>query len=305
MFPELTMPESMRPSPRERLVAGAFALATLFTATWAGMWMALPESAIAALEAGDRGPGGTFLEYWRHGLPFSLTLLGILAVHEMGHYLFARHHRIATSLPIFIPAPTLIGTFGAVIRMRGPLWNRRAIIEVGAAGPLAGFVLAVPLYALGIAWSEFRVAGELSGGLRLGESLLTWAMAWLVAGPTPEGMDLVLHPVAFAGWIGLLVTALNMLPMGQLDGGHIIFGLAPQHHATLARLTLAGLVVAGYLGWSGWLIWALLGVLLGAGRHPRPVEFEPRLDRRPLWMAWMALVILVLTFVPVPFDLIP
>lgn len=287
---------------RERTVAVALLATTLLTTTWAGMLQALPEAVALDFLEGRQGALELFVAHWRAGLPFSLTLLAILGVHEAGHYLLARRHRIATSLPWFLPAPTLIGTFGALIRMRGPLWSRRAIVDVGAAGPLAGFVVAVPVYIVGLLLSDVRpITGIPEGSLMLGESLLTRGLAWLVFGALPEGHEIFLHPVAFAGWIGLFVTSLNMLPLGQLDGGHVVYGLAPERHAMIARLTLIGLVVAGWLGWEGWFFWAILGVFVGAGRHPAPMWSEDHLAPAGRNTGLAALAIFVLTFVPVPF----
>lgn len=296
------MSDLPRPAPREVLVALLLLAATLMTTTWAGMLQALPAEAVQAFEDGEVGLGGLFLVHWQAGLPFSLTLLAILGVHEGGHYVLARRHRLATSLPWFIPAPTLIGTFGALIRMRGPLWSRRAIVDVGAAGPLAGFAVAVPVYLVGLMLSEVRPLTEVpAGGFMLGESLLTSGLARLLFGALPPGQEIFLHPTAFAGWIGLFVTSLNMLPLGQLDGGHIVYGLAPRRHALIARLTLIGLVVAGWYGWSGWFFWAILGVLVGAGRHPAPVWSEEHLAPDSRNAGWAALAVFALTFVPVPF----
>lgn len=290
------------PTLRERAVATALLAATLLTTTWAGMLQALPEAAALDFLEGRQGAIELFAAHWPAGLPFSLTLLAILGVHEAGHYVFARRHRMATSLPWFLPAPTLIGTFGALIRMRGPLWSRRAIVDVGAAGPLAGFAVAVPVYVAGLLLSDVRpIAGIPEGSLMLGESLLTRGLAWLVFGALPEGHEVFLHPVAFAGWIGFFVTTLNMLPLGQLDGGHIVYGLFPRRHRPIARLTLAGLLLAGWYGWQGWFFWAAMGVLVGAGRHPAPVWMEEELDRRSALAGWAALAVFVLTFIPAPF----
>ncbi len=296
------MSELPRPTIRETTIALALFVATLLTTTWAGMLQALPAEGAQAYTDGQIGMLGLFAAYWPAGLPFSLTLLAILGVHESGHYLLARWHRMSTSLPWFIPAPTLIGTFGALIRMRGPLWTRRAIVDVGAAGPLAGFIVAVPVYVAGLFLSELRPLSEVpEGGLMLGESLLTSGLAQLVFGTLPAGQEIFLHPMAFAGWIGLFVTSLNMLPLGQLDGGHIVYGLVPKRHATIARLTLVGLVVAGWLGWEGWFFWAILGVLVGAGRHPAPMWSEEHLAPVSRNAGLAALAVFVLTFVPVPF----
>ena len=156
------------------------------------------------------------------GLPFSVTLMSILLVHEMGHYLVSRHHGVQASLPYFIPAPSFIGTFGAFIRMKSPPPDRKSLFDVAAAGPLAGLALAVPAVIVGLHLSTMTASETPSGGLTLGSSLLLSFLSKATLGLLPEEVNIALHPIGFAGWIGLLVTALNLLPVGQLEGGHVI-----------------------------------------------------------------------------------
>ncbi|HOW43917.1 MAG TPA: site-2 protease family protein [Candidatus Aminicenantes bacterium] len=247
---------------------------------------------------------------WRHprawlwGLSYSLPLLGILLVHEMGHFLACRRHGIAATLPHFLPAPTLIGTFGAFIKIRSPFSSKRALFDVGLAGPLAGFLAALPLIAAGIASSRVVERGTLAGGLSLGEPLLFTLLARLIVGTLPPGSELLVHPMAFAGWFGLLATAFNLFPIGQLDGGHILYAVAGRRRAYAAGVAAVAVLVAlGVFFWQGWLLWALLATLIGL-RHPPVFEAE-RLDRRRRLLAVAALAIFALSFTPAPLALVP
>ncbi len=236
------------------------------------------------------------------GVPFSVTLLSILLIHEMGHYLTARHYRIQATLPYFIPAPPvpfIIGTFGAFIRMKSPIVERKALLEVGAAGPIAGFVVAVIAIVVGLQWSTV-VENGIGAGMILGEPLLfRWISQWLIA--IPQDSDVLLHPVAFAGWIGLFITSLNLLPIGQLDGGHIGYALFGERQRYIS-LTMVGVLLGlGLLGWKGWLFWAVLVAFLGIGHPPVADAYTP-LGRRQLVIAWVSLVIFLVTFIPAPIS---
>jgi membrane-associated protease RseP (regulator of RpoE activity) len=280
-------------------------------------------------------PAGTPLspaEVLAHGWPHAAALLGILAAHEFGHYALARWHRVDTSLPFFIPGPPQpfgVGTFGAVMRMRQSPPSRRAILDIGVAGPLAGFAVALPLLLWGLAnstvidaaalarpgpdspwsWLQGWLSGtpEAAGSTGapampyLGDSLVTWGALRLVWGALPAGQDLVLHPVAFAAWLGMLVTTLNLVPLGQLDGGHLTYALLGRARAERAsRLVSLGLLGAGlFLSWN-WLFWWLLTRLAVGVRHP-PAWDERPLDGPRAALAVAGLVLFVLTFVPVPF----
>lgn len=242
------------------------------------------------------------------GLPFAVTLMTILLVHEMGHYLTARYHGVHASLPYFIPAPPfpfIIGTFGAFIRMQSPPVNRRVLFDVGAAGPIAGLVLAVPAVIVGLMFSTVTFAQEAGGFLNLGSSILfdlvsQWTLGVRAADPN---MVLYLHPVAFAGWIGLFVTTLNLLPVGQLDGGHVVYALFGHHQIWVSRAAVMVMLVLGLSGyWEGWLVWS--GLLLVVGlRHPPPQDARTPLDGKRKLAAWLVLAILALTFIPSPFSL--
>jgi len=234
------------------------------------------------------------------GLPFSLTIMTILLVHEMGHYITSRFHRVPATLPYFIPAPSFIGTFGAVIRLKGAIWDRRALLDIGVSGPLAGFIISVPALAIGFAMSEMVPIQSDTLGIGLGDSLLVMMIGKLVVGTIPEGMDVILHPVGFAGWLGLFVTSLNLIPVGQLDGGHISKALFPIHSDIVARVVHLALIMMGIVFWEGWLIWALLLVFIGI-KHPPVMLPHIQLDEKRRRLGYVALVVFLITFVPTPF----
>lgn len=231
------------------------------------------------------------------GFMFSLPLLSILGVHEMGHYTAARRHGVAVTPPYFIPAPSFIGTFGAFIKIKSPVPHRNALMDIGAAGPIAGAIVAVPVLLVGLGLSALRPSSGLAG-IPLGESLLFRAATYAVIGDVPSGFDVVLHPVAFAGWIGLLVTALNLLPSGQLDGGHIAYALFGAGYAKVARAIPFVLLPLGYL-WGGWVIWAVMLFFLGT-RHPAPVFAEIPLSRGRRLVGVVSGILFLLCFTPSP-----
>ncbi|HUJ80180.1 MAG TPA: site-2 protease family protein [Nitrospiria bacterium] len=238
------------------------------------------------------------------GLPFSVTLLTILLVHEMGHYLTARHYHIQATLPYFIPAPPLIfiiGTFGAFIRMKSPIVERKALLEVGAAGPIAGFLVAVPATIIGLRWSTIDSQG-IGGPMVLGEPLMLQLLThWLLS--IPQGAVLLLHPVALAGWFGLFVTSLNLLPIGQLDGGHIGYAVFGERQRYIS-LTMVGILIGlGLLGWKGWLLWAMLAAVIGIG-HPPIIDAHVPLTFRQKVIAWLSLIIFLITFIPSPISIL-
>ncbi|MEW6599841.1 MAG: site-2 protease family protein [Nitrospirota bacterium] len=233
------------------------------------------------------------------GLPFSLTLIFILMTHEMSHYMASRLHNVSATLPYFIPAPSIIGTFGAVIKMRPPIPDRRSLIDIGASGPIGGFIIAIIACVIGLYLSDVQPTGEIQEGLAFGSSLLFSFLTKLVLGIDPEKYDILLHPVAFAGWIGLLVTSLNLLPIGQLDGGHITYALLGEKHAWISKGMLPVLVVLGIIYWEGWLIWAVLMIFLGY-RHPPVVYPHIQLNRGRKLIGWLSLLIFILTFTPTP-----
>jgi membrane-associated protease RseP (regulator of RpoE activity) len=292
-IPQPPPPDGPAPAGHSGRLQIVLFLATLYTTTFAGALREHPDLLLLL----------TRPQFLLSGLPFSLTLLTILTAHELGHYFVSRRHRVAVTLPYFIPAPSLIGTFGAFIRMKGPVTDKRALLDIGVAGPLAGIVVTIPVLLIGLAWSEQipAVPGVSPPGLELGESLLFKLIQYLALGRLGE-VHVVLHPVALAGWLGLLVTSLNLIPVGQLDGGHIAYALLSERpYAVVSRLVFAALLLFGAVGWHGWLVWAFLLYFMGF-RHPSPLDFWTPLDpgRRALGLATMALFLL--TFTPIPFG---
>ena len=276
------------------LPIGLFAF-TVFTTLWAGAYQLNTKPVRGAWDFLINNPSSLL-----RGLPFAGTLLGILVIHEFGHYVFSRIHRVPASFPLFIPGPPhFIGTFGAIIRLRSPIMNRRALFDIGVAGPIAGFLAAVVALMIGLSLSEVTPRDHIYG-LQLGEPLLLQFFAWLIFGPIPETSDVVLHPVGFAAWFGLFVTALNLIPLGQLDGGHVAFAVLGHRQRTIALAIIPILLVLGLMGWPGWILWAGLAGLVGIA-HPPVVDPEAVLGRGRMWVAWSAMAIFILTFAPVPF----
>jgi hypothetical protein len=231
------------------------------------------------------------------GVPFSLAIMGILLAHEMGHYLYCRHYGVRATLPFFIPAPTLIGTMGAFIRIGGYIESRAALFDIGIAGPIAGFVVAVPVTMVGLAMSH-PVIGFSDPELRFGFPLIFQLGHALLHHGGPGLAHYYLHPVALAGWAGMLATALNLLPGGQLDGGHLVFAISPALHKFLSWGVVGALVVMAWHFWAGWMIWAILLAL--SGLQQPSVPLWPSVGRPRRWMALVALALLVLTFTPAP-----
>ena len=236
------------------------------------------------------------------GLPYSLTILTILGFHEFGHYFAARFWKVRATLPYFIPFPfSAVGTMGAVIKLKSPIPNKKALIDIGAAGPIAGFVVALAASAIGLHMSEI-VTAQASDSvlyLPLGESLLFKALSYFIIGRLPENTDVMLHPVAFAGWLGLFVTALNLIPFGQLDGGHIMFALSPRLHELLRKIRIPLLLLMGLTFWVGWYIWAVLMLFFG-GAHPQPDNMYSDIGPLRKAIAVTAIIIFILCMMPAP-----
>jgi membrane-associated protease RseP (regulator of RpoE activity) len=274
---------------------------------------------------------------WKAGLWYASAIMGILLIHEMGHYLSARYHDVEASLPYFIPIPVPpVGTFGAVIVMRKPPETREALLDIGVSGPLSGLCIALVVCFVGLCWSEVRPLSTLRPGEMIeGNSLLYVLLKKLAHPEASPTDDILLHPVAWAGWLGLFVTSLNLLPVGQLDGGHVIYALfGERRHRLVARvvhwlilfLGLIGLVCnlifisdsavdavreAGWLAWvtrgTGllvWFVWAIVLKFVG-GKHPPVVVGERPLSPTRRTLGWIALVVLVLTFTPVVLSPLP
>ena len=243
------------------------------------------------------------------GIPFSATLLMILFAHEMGHYLFCRYYRVRATLPFFIPAPTLIGTLGAVIRIKAPIRSRAALFDIGIAGPIAGFVVAIGTLAAALMLSKPLPAGMGASDVQLGFPIIfhmTHAVARLIApGSASSALPLsrlYLHPTAVAAWVGMYATALNLLPSSQLDGGHIVYALAPRAHRLISWLTVIALVILGLTNVS-WRLWAGLLIVMNVATHRQ--QQAPRYPDLPAnrWpLAVVGIGMLVLTFTLAPLQ---
>ncbi len=280
-----------------------------------------PEGALALKPAASRfdlGPKtwtifsllflATLYTTWIQGGPwFSFCLLLILTAHEFGHYFACVKNNVDSSLPNFIPAPPifLAGTFGAFIRIKEPIPNRKALMEIGASGPLAGFVVAIPVLVIGVALSEVRPAvTSLGSDHSFGHSILSLGITQMVLGSPPEeGMMLWIHPAAFAGWFGLFFTSMNLLPIGQLDGSHVLFSLFKEKkHLLLSKISFVVLLLLGFI-WKGWWILAFMVLLMGLS-HPPLLEEDDALEPVHKWMGYSCIVVFFLTFIPVPLALI-
>lgn len=260
---------------------------------------------LSTILAGSLNSGGNPFENVADlllGVPFSLSIMAILTCHELGHYFVSRREGMVTTLPYFIPMPLhFLGTFGAIIQMRSIVPSRRSLLKVGMSGPIAGFLVALPITLLGIHLSEVRVAPEGEGFLRLGDSLLFWLLAKIVHVEVPAGHDLFLHPVAFAGWLGMFVTAMNLVPVGQLDGGHVAFSLFLRRRRFL-YIPIFGVMLALGVLWFGWFVWIIFAFFI-ARRDPVIQDELTPLSNRERSYALMPLVILIMTFVPQPFAM--
>jgi membrane-associated protease RseP (regulator of RpoE activity) len=239
------------------------------------------------------------------GIPFAGSLMLILMAHEMGHYLYCKHYGVWATLPFFIPAPTLIGTLGAFIRIRSPIRSRTALFDIGIAGPIAGFLTATAVLAVSLSLSRPVPVGAPPADLELGFPLIFQLVHGILAAAAPGSLHhlplnrVLLHPTAIAAWVGMFATALNLLPGGQLDGGHIVFSIAPRAHRWISWLTTIVLLFMAYYVCYIWLVWAIL-LRLSSLRHPRVAEW-PRVEGSRAFLAGFAVIMLVLTLAPAPF----
>ncbi len=243
--------------------------------------------------------------YFVGGFWYSVCLMSILTAHEMGHYLTSIKYDISATPPFFIPFPLPpFGTFGAIIKMKSPMRNRQVLFDIGFTGPLYGLLVSIPVIAVGLKLSRIVDVGNLAKPefLALGDSLLFSGIQYLVLGPIPEGKDVLLHPVAFAGWVGLFVTALNLLPMGQLDGGHVVYAVFGKRKAeTIFNLVVAVMTVIILFINPGWFLLLALILLFGF-KHPPPLDDQTPLDSTRKIIGVLTLVVFILSFTPVPFP---
>ena len=244
------------------------------------------------------------LEVIRGGLPFSLSLLAILVFHEFGHYFAARYHRVDVSLPYFIPAPPGIfpfGTFGALIKSKSAFMNRKQLLDVGAAGPISGLIISIIVLFIGISGSVVQpMSGEIQG-LFFGESLLFKFMTFIIKGPVGGDNVLIINSIGLAGWVGLLVTMFNLMPMGQLDGGHIVYALFGKAQKFVAIATIGGLAVLSFY-WPGWILWIIIGLLLKPAHSPTVMDDVPLGTGRRI-VGIISIVSFIICFIPAPISL--
>jgi membrane-associated protease RseP (regulator of RpoE activity) len=232
-------------------------------------------------------------------LIYAVVLLGILLGHELGHFLTCQHYKIDATLPYFIPAPTLIGTMGAFIRIRSPITKKQQLFDIGIAGPLTSFVLSLPAIVLGLFLSKAVPSLPEDESLLFGDPLIFKFVGSIVFRGTPEGFDIVPHPIAFAGWVGVLVTALNLFPVGQLDGGHVTYALLGKKSLKLAPYIIGIFILLGIFFWIGWFIWAALIYFLGL-KHPRIFDEETPLSPSRRLLSALTLIIFIVSFTPEP-----
>ena len=297
------------------LYLGLF-LITLFTTTVAGVfWL---------------NKDGLDLSNFGFGLPYSLSILAMLAAHEFGHYFAARYYRVQATLPFFIPIPPFLfnpfGTMGAVIRIRSPIPSKKALFDIGIAGPIAGLIVTIILLGYGLAslpgkeylysiHPDYQTLEAIpENGLTFGHSILTWGLFSLFAGSAfvPPMNEIYHYPFLCVGWFGLFVTALNLIPVGQLDGGHILYAISSRTQSFIARVFLVGLVLIGLSGFLpffgaqiepgtiGWLIWAAILFFIIKIDHP-PIAPETEIDPRRRILGWLIFLIFLISFPPIPF----
>jgi hypothetical protein len=276
---------------------------TLISTYWIGMTWSLSYLYADSKEAeAILGAGAAVFKDPRvvsMSLVYMVVLIGILLAHEMGHYLTCRYYGLNATLPFFIPAPTLIGTMGAFIRIRSPITRKHQLFDVGVGGPLAGFLLTIPAVAYGLSVSKVLPALPREESIIFGEPLLFKIIGSIVLGDVPAGYDIVVHPVAFAGWVGTLVTAMNLFPIGQLDGGHVMYAVFGTRVRRWAPWILAAFVLMGIFFFAGWFLWAILIRILGF-RHPPVFDENVPLSAGRRWAAYIVIVIFVLSFIPAP-----
>ncbi len=248
----------------------------------------------------DQKTATSWTRFFLNGWLFSVPLLSILIVHEMGHFLAGKRHKLDVTLPYFIPAIPPLGTFGAFIKIRSPITNLPVLMRVGAFGPLFGACVAIPLLLIGLKYSTVLPKNTEINGLFYGSSILIEIACYLELGIFAKDAVVIFHPIAMAAWFGLFVTSMNLLPMGQLDGGHVIYALfGPRGAKVISAVVFACLIFMGFAFWSGWFIFGLLIMFLGLN-HPAPIDDYSPLDSAGKIIGWLAVILFILTFTPMP-----
>jgi membrane-associated protease RseP (regulator of RpoE activity) len=298
--------------PRYVLAFSLFALTVLSTITLSPVMYILSRTDVTTALPFYLTPDG-LMAVWRDpallriGLSFACAAMSILFAHEMGHYIACRRYGIACTLPYFLPVPINFGTFGAFIKIKEPIRNKRELFDIGVAGPIAGFVVLIPFLLYGVAHSQLGTlvpappdSPSASLIMAPGHSLALLLAARLFFGPLHAGQYLNLHPMALGAWLGLLATSINLLPLGQLDGGHILYAATGRLQRRLALPLWAGLALLGWY-WPGWILWAVIVLVIGL-RHPPVWDERQPLDAKRQAVALLALLIFLLSFMPVPMD---
>ncbi|MBN2403284.1 MAG: site-2 protease family protein [Spirochaetes bacterium] len=234
------------------------------------------------------------------GLPFSMTLMAILLSHEMGHYLAAMYFNVKATLPYFIPFPSIIGTMGAIIKLKSPIFNRKALLYIGAMGPIAGFIVSLIAIIAGVYLSEIKPIPLTNDGFNIcfGDSILSAFIIWAIHGNIQSGYDIYLSPYAWAGWIGFLVTGLNLMPIGQLDGSRVVYAILGRKQIYVGWIAFTGLIILSFI-WPGWIVWIILSLVLLKIGHP-PIEDMSELSTREKIAGYICMIIFIITFIPVP-----
>ncbi len=246
------------------------------------------------------GKSPLIIKNWIYGIPYSIAIMTILGAHELGHYFACKKYGVRATLPYFIPVPTFVGTFGAIIRIKSPIPNRRSLMVIGASGPFIGLFFAILFTIIGLKLS--KVVPRTGAGLSLGSSLLFSFLSKMVYPDVPAGMTIALNPLAFAGWLGMFVTAMNLLPVGQLDGGHIAYSLFGEKQRYFSLPVIALLIYFGIKYWVGWFLWALLLAFLAGVRHPPTLNDLSKLKPAHRIMGIAGFIVLIVTFIPSPFP---
>jgi membrane-associated protease RseP (regulator of RpoE activity) len=245
-----------------------------------------------------------FTTYYINGPAYAICIITILLAHEMGHFIMCRKYRVDATWPFFLPIPLPpFGTFGAVIKMKGHIPDKRALFDIGVAGPIGGLIFAVPITIIGLYLSEIHpIPKDSASYIGLGEPILFSFFAKMTIGNVSEGFDIVLSPIAFAGWAGLFVTALNLLPIGQLDGGHVVYALLGKHSGIVYKAGIGAFCLFALFVYPGWIVFAVMLLLFGF-RHPAPIDPFTHLDFKRKCIGVLMLIVFLLCFTPIPLKL--